>query len=75
MFCFVLIYFIIQIVHSEQIRGYPRFRKIFLKCNVFGIAGYYTAVLRPPEREAAFTHTMDGQLEVLKYIIEIGILL
>ncbi|KAL4148505.1 hypothetical protein QTP88_002735 [Uroleucon formosanum] len=53
------------IVHSEQIRGYPRFRKIFLKCDVFGIAGFYTAVLRPPERQAAFTHVMDGQLEVV----------
>lgn len=65
MFCSVLYFIIPQIVHSEQIRGYPRFRKIFLKCNVFGIAGYYTAVLRPPEREAAFTHVMNGQLEVL----------
>uniref|UniRef100_A0A2S2QRZ1 Uncharacterized protein n=1 Tax=Sipha flava TaxID=143950 RepID=A0A2S2QRZ1_9HEMI len=53
------------IVHSEKIRGYPRFRKIFLKCDIFGIAGYYTAVLRPPERQAAFTHVMDGQLEVV----------
>ncbi|KAF0754158.1 thrombospondin type-1 domain-containing protein 1 isoform X2 [Aphis craccivora] len=52
------------IVHSEQIRGYPRFRKIPLKCDIFGIAGFYTAVLRPPTRQTAFTHVMDGQLEV-----------
>jgi hypothetical protein len=59
-----LVVFLLQIVHSEQIRGYPRFRKIFLKCDVFGIAGFYTAVLRPPKRRAAFTHIMNGQLEV-----------
>lgn len=39
--------YLLQLVYSEQIRGYPRLRVMKLKCELFGMAGHYALALRP----------------------------
>ncbi|XP_050532355.1 uncharacterized protein LOC126900580 [Daktulosphaira vitifoliae] len=54
------------VIHSEQIRGYPTFRKIHLKCDVLGIIGFYSAILRPPSQ--------NGRQEIVANVADHGLL-
>lgn len=36
-----------SILYAEQIRGYPKQKRLLLKCNLFGLAGHYAVQLRP----------------------------
>ncbi|KAF2884467.1 hypothetical protein ILUMI_21705, partial [Ignelater luminosus] len=47
----------VQILYSEQVRGFPGRRVLTLRCELFGLAGHYSLLLRPTAPTPALPHT------------------
>lgn len=47
----------IQILYSEQVRGFPGRRVLTLRCELFGLAGHYALFLRPTAPSQPLPHT------------------
>ncbi|GJQ74469.1 hypothetical protein Trydic_g21338 [Trypoxylus dichotomus] len=47
----------VQVLYSEQVRGFPGRRIITLRCELFGLAGHYILMLRPTTPVPSIPHT------------------
>ncbi|KAK4882591.1 hypothetical protein RN001_005910 [Aquatica leii] len=47
----------VQILYSEQVRGFPGRRVLTLRCELFGLAGHYSLLLRPTTPIPTLPHT------------------
>ncbi|XP_065157281.1 uncharacterized protein gogo [Atheta coriaria] len=47
----------VQVLYSEQVRGFPGRRVLTLRCELFGLAGHYSLVLRPTTPTPSIPHT------------------
>ncbi|XP_017775966.1 PREDICTED: uncharacterized protein LOC108562210 isoform X2 [Nicrophorus vespilloides] len=47
----------VQVLYSEQVRGFPGRRVLTLRCELFGLAGHYSLVLRPTAPTPTLPHT------------------
>lgn len=47
----------LQILYSEQVRGFPGRRVLTLRCELFGLAGHYALFLRPTTNAPTIPHT------------------
>ncbi|KAF5289454.1 hypothetical protein FQR65_LT11827 [Abscondita terminalis] len=47
----------VQVLYSEQVRGFPGRRVLTLRCELFGLAGHYSLLLRPTTPIPTLPHT------------------
>ncbi|KAB0800461.1 hypothetical protein PPYR_06201 [Photinus pyralis] len=47
----------VQVLYSEQVRGFPGRRVLTLRCELFGLAGHYSLLLRPTAPIPTLPHT------------------
>ncbi|KAF5301841.1 hypothetical protein FQA39_LY10626 [Lamprigera yunnana] len=47
----------VQVLYSEQVRGFPGRRVLTLRCELFGLAGHYSLLLRPTTPMPSLPHT------------------
>lgn len=51
------VFLFVQVLYSEQVRGFPGRRVLTLRCELFGLAGHYSLVLRPTTPTPSIPHT------------------
>lgn len=52
-----ILFTILQVLYSEQVRGFPGRRVLTLRCELFGLAGHYALFLRPTTNTPTIPHT------------------